>query len=89
MRPARAYFGEKDFQQIAVIKSMVAQLALPIEIVECAIVRGEDGLALSSRNTLLDAAHRAAAPHIYATLRAAVTPPASRAASQYRQEIFV
>lgn len=43
VRPARAYFGEKDFQQIAVIKSMVAQLALPIEIVECAIVRGEDG----------------------------------------------
>ena len=73
VRPARAYFGEKDFQQIAGIKSMVAQLALPIEIVECAIVRGEDGLALSSRNTLLDAAHRAAAPHIYATLRAAVT----------------
>ena len=73
VRPARAYFGEKDFQQIAVIKSMVAQLALPIEIVECAIIRGEDGLALSSRNTLLDEAHRAAAPHIYATLRAAVT----------------
>ena len=73
VRPARAYFGEKDFQQIAVIKSMVAQLALPIEIVECAIIRVEDGLALSSRNTLLDAAHRAAAPHIYATLRAAVT----------------
>ena len=79
VRPARAYFGEKDFQQIAVIKSMVAQLALPIEIVECAIVRGEDGLALSSRNTLLDAAHRAAAPHIYATLRAAVTHSLSRA----------
>ena len=73
VRPARAYFGEKDFQQIAVIKSMVAQLALPIEIVECAIIRGEDGLALSSRNTLLDAAHRAAAPHIYATLHAAVS----------------
>ena len=73
VRPARAYFGEKDFQQIAVIKSMVAQLALPIEIVECAIIRGEDGLALSSRNTLLDAAHRAAAPNIYATLHAAVS----------------
>lgn len=72
VRPARAYFGEKDFQQIAVIRAMVRQLSLPVEIVECAIVRGEDGLALSSRNTLLDAAHRAAAPHIYATLRAAV-----------------
>ena len=71
MRPARAYFGEKDFQQIAVIKAMVAQLRLPVEIVECPIVRGDDGLALSSRNQLLDAPHRAAAPHIYAVLRRA------------------
>ena len=51
---------------------MVAQLQLPVQIVECEIVRGEDGLALSSRNTLLDTEHRAAAPHIYATLKAAV-----------------
>ena len=72
VQPARAYFGEKDFQQIAVVKSMVAQSGFPLEIVECGIVRGDDGLALSSRNALLDAAHRAAAPHIYATLRAAV-----------------
>lgn len=72
VRPARAYFGEKDFQQIAVIRAMVEQLRLPVQIVECPIVRGEDGLALSSRNQLLDAPHRAAAPHIYATLRKAV-----------------
>ena len=71
VQPARAYFGEKDFQQIAVVKSMVAQSGFPLEIVECGIVRGDDGLALSSRNALLDEAHRAAAPHIYATLRAA------------------
>lgn len=70
VRPARAYFGEKDFQQIAVIRAMVAQLSLPVEIVECPIVRGDDGLALSSRNQLLDEAHRTAAPHIYATLKA-------------------
>ena len=85
VRPARAYFGEKDFQQIAVIKSMVTQLALPIEIVECAIVRGEDGLALSSRNTLLDAAHRAAAPHIYATLRAAVAQSQEMAPARLKE----
>jgi pantoate--beta-alanine ligase len=65
VNPAKAYFGEKDFQQIAVIKAMVKQLNLDVEIVECPIIRGEDGLALSSRNTLLDEAHRAAAPHIY------------------------
>ena len=69
VRPRRAYFGEKDFQQIAVIKAMVEQLAIDIDIVECAIVRGEDGLALSSRNELLTPEHRKAAPHIYATIR--------------------
>ncbi len=72
VRPAKAYFGEKDFQQIAVVKAMVRQLQLPVEIVPCPIVRGEDGLALSSRNQLLDAEHRAAAPHIYEVLSAAV-----------------
>ena len=73
VNPARAYFGEKDFQQIAVIKAMVEQLAIDIEIVECAIVRGEDGLALSSRNELLTPEHRAAAPHIYATISQCAT----------------
>ena len=72
VQPAKAYFGEKDFQQIAVIKAMVEQLGLEVEIVECPIIRDTDGLALSSRNTLLDEAHRAAAPHIYEVLSAAV-----------------
>ena len=81
VEPAKAYFGEKDFQQIAVIKAMVKQLSLGVEIVECPIVRGDDGLALSSRNTLLDAEHRKAAPRIYAvisqcTARAAEMTPA-------------
>lgn len=68
VRPNRAYFGEKDWQQIAVIKAMVAHLQLSVEIVECPIVRESDGLAKSSRNTLLAPDERAIAPSIYKAL---------------------
>lgn len=72
VRPDKAYFGEKDWQQIAVIKQLVKYLGLNVNIVECAIVRDEDGLAKSSRNSLLTAAERAIAPSIYRALSASV-----------------
>lgn len=67
-RPTRAYFGEKDFQQIAVVRNMVLSEKLPVEIVACPIRRGDDGLALSSRNALLTAEQREVAPEIYKAL---------------------
>ena len=71
-RPDRAYFGEKDWQQIAVVKAMVRSLQLDVEIMECEIVRESDGLAMSSRNTLLADNERAIAPRIYATLKESI-----------------
>lgn len=70
--PDRAYFGRKDFQQLSIIKNMVAMLDLPIQIVACETVREADGLAMSSRNTLLSTEHRAIAPEISRALKGAV-----------------
>lgn len=71
VRPEKAFFGMKDFQQVAIIRNMVKQLKYDIEIVACPIIREESGLARSSRNTLLDEEHKRNAPHIYATLKKA------------------
>ncbi len=65
----KAFFGLKDFQQLAIVKHMVKQLALSIEIVPCPIVREADGLAMSSRNARLTADHRQVAPLIYKVLQ--------------------
>ncbi len=70
-QPRRAYFGEKDYQQIAVIRALLEQIKYPIELVPCPIVRAADGLALSSRNMRLSPAARAMAPAINATLEQA------------------
>ncbi len=69
VKPDRAYFGEKDFQQLQIIKKMVALHEIPVEIVPCEIYRETDGLAMSSRNARLDPEQRKAAPLIYKTLR--------------------
>lgn len=73
VEPDNAYFGEKDFQQIAVIREMVRQLNLPVHIVDCPIQREADGLALSSRNTRLTPEQRQKAPVIARTLKESTT----------------
>ena len=69
--PDRAYFGEKDYQQLLIIQQMVRQKGLPVTIVPCPIVRNADGLALSSRNALLSEPMKQRATVIYSTLLAA------------------
>jgi pantoate--beta-alanine ligase len=71
VQPTRAYFGQKDAQQAVVIRKLVADLNMPLEVVVCPIVREADGLAMSSRNAYLSSSERAAAPVLHRALTAA------------------
>ncbi|MEM5563598.1 pantoate--beta-alanine ligase [Psychroserpens sp. AS72] len=71
VRPDTAYFGEKDFQQLMIIKKLVEKHNIPVNIIGCKIHRAKDGLAMSSRNTRLKPEYREAAPFIFKTIKAA------------------
>jgi pantoate--beta-alanine ligase len=80
VRPDNAYFGEKDYQQLQLIRDMVSAFFIPVNIVSCATVRETDGLAMSSRNQLLDAHDRTKAAALYAALKHCATADEARKA---------
>ena len=87
-KPHNAYFGEKDWQQICVIKQLVKYLNLDISIIECPIIREESGLAMSSRNALLTSEERAIAANIYRILKESVTKKDSLSVGELQQEVI-
>lgn len=82
VKPNNAYFGEKDFQQLQIIKKLVEKTQLPVNIVGCKIYRETNGLAMSSRNTRLKPEYLDAAPFIYKTLKTAKTKFGTKSASK-------
>lgn len=86
--PDRAYFGKKDFQQLAIIKNMVKQLNLPIEIIPCDIVRETDGLAMSSRNVRLTTKERESALAISKTLFDAIKQSKNKSVSEVKKWVI-
>lgn len=85
--PKRAYFGEKDYQQLLLVRGMVKAFHLPVEIIGCPIVRENDGLAMSSRNTRLSKQHRQLAPELYRCISTAAD--SKSAAAMLEQAGFI
>ena len=88
VKPDKAFFGMKDFQQLAIIKNLVVQLNLDIDIVPCEIVRETDGLAMSSRNKLLLPEYRACVPVIYQSLKKARELAFVKSVAEVRDFVF-
>ena len=88
VEPDKAYFGRKDFQQLSIIKNMVAMLNLPVKIVACETIREVDGLAMSSRNALLTAQLRAVAPGIFRALKEAVAEAVFSSPEHVKQHVI-
>lgn len=88
VKPSKAYFGLKDFQQLAIVQQLVKNESIPVQIVPCAIVREHDGLAMSSRNVRLGANERAIAPFIYQTLKKAVELSANSTVEAIKQFVY-
>ena len=87
VKPHCAYFGEKDWQQVAVIKRLVSFINSEVEIIECPTVRESDGLAKSSRNTLLTPEERLLAPKIYEVLQASVVQSQTKTVGEVHDEV--
>jgi pantoate--beta-alanine ligase len=88
VNPDKSFFGQKDFQQVSIIKDMVRQLNLPAEIVACPIIREQDGLAMSSRNMLLTKEQRAEATEISRNLFYAKEQAAKMSINDLRNEVI-
>lgn len=87
VHPDRAYFGEKDFQQLAIIRRLVEIEKLNVDIIACPIIREKDGLAMSSRNQRLTPEHRRIAPLIHRTLLEAIEKSKSYGVDEVRRFI--
>lgn len=88
VRPGKAYFGEKDFQQLAIIREWARRVNSPVEIIGCPTLRETDGLAMSSRNIHLSAEERKAAPLIYRALQEASHSIRSKSPDETRQMVI-